>query len=178
MTDEPLTPDERQSMDRLAREIEPPAGLEDRVVSSLYASGHLRRPGRAWLGRVAAALVIFLAGYGAAWLPAAFAGRDSRPAYLLLLYGGATASAEAEAARVQEYAAWARAEAEAGDLVTGERLGASQIVLGPRAAGPADEAGPAGFFMIRAADAAAAAAIAARCPHLRHGGTVVVRAIE
>jgi hypothetical protein len=41
---------------------------------------------------------------------------------------------------------------------------------------PADE--PSGFFIIRAATRAEAAATAARCPHLRHGGSVVVRSLD
>jgi hypothetical protein len=37
---------------------------------------------------------------------------------------------------------------------------------------------PSGFFMVRAASREDALAIASGCPHLRHGGTVVVRAID
>jgi hypothetical protein len=36
-------------------------------------------------------------------------------------------------------------------------------------------AGPVGFFLIRAESFEAAAATAAECPHVKYGGTVVIR---
>ena len=96
---------------------------------------------------------------------------------MLLLYGAQATSADEEQARVEEYSAWAAEQAAAGRLIAAERLGEVTSVLGAAPAGAAPGAEPAGFFLIRAASAEAAAAIASDCPHLRYGGSVVVRRV-
>ena len=180
MNDEPLSPDERAAMDALPKEIPVPRGLEDRLVTSLRASGQLRAQSkRAWIGRLAAAIVIFLAGYTAARVP--WPGRvapSEGDEYLLLLYGAPSASPAEEAARVEEYKAWANEERAAGRLVGAEKLAGSFMMLGSPSGGPSNPAEPSGFFLLRAATASEAATAAQRCPHVRHGGTVVVRPIS
>lgn len=64
-----LSPAERRALSNLPREMDPPAGLEERVVALLRRRGHLpiplRRRGqlRPWLvGAAAAALAIFASG--------------------------------------------------------------------------------------------------------------------
>jgi hypothetical protein len=111
--------------------------------------------------------------------------------YLLLLHGPArpanagpptAADSAAERAIVDEYRAWATSLANAGSLVTAEKLAdqpltmliADREVQMPR--NTPEELG--GFFLIQAADSAEAFRIARNCPHLRHGGTVQVRRIE
>jgi hypothetical protein len=98
------------------------------------------------------------------------------PAYLLLLYGGETTAVEAEAARVAEYAGWGRRLADRGQLVAADRLAREEITFGPALA--AGGAGPVGFFLIRAATLDDARAAGAECPHLKYGGTVVIRPIH
>jgi hypothetical protein len=180
MNDEPLSPDERAAMDGLPKEMPLPAGLEDRVVTSLRASGHVRMQSRrAWIGRLAAAVVIFLAGFAAARLPWPGGVAPSEgDEYLLLLYGAPSASPAEEEARVAEYRAWANEEREAGRLVGAEKLAGSFMLLGSPGGGPSNPAEPSGFFLLRAATASEAAQAAQRCPHVRHGGTVVVRPVE
>jgi hypothetical protein len=178
-----LTPEERAALDRLPREVAPGAAFEDRVVGGLRDARLLRpsRPWRRYLWQTAAAVLLIAGGF--------VAGR-ARPAddpptaatttrqYLLLLYGAASATPELERARVTEYGNWARAEAAAGRLVMGERLGDARVVLGSERTAPPASNEPNGFFLIRAASFEEASRTAARCPHVSHGGTVVVRAIE
>jgi hypothetical protein len=111
--------------------------------------------------------------------------------YVLLLHGPArppsagpatAADSAAERAIVDEYRAWAVSLANAGSLVTAEKLAddpltmlvADRTVQMQR--NTPDELG--GFFLIQVADSAEAFRIARACPHLKHGGSVQVRRIE
>ena len=178
-----LTPGEREAFRRLPRELAPSAGFEDRVAGALRDHGALPRR-HAWRPHVwqaAAAMLLIAGGF--------FAGRLRAPAtapppethaqqYLLLLYGAPSATPDIERARVTEYGNWARTEAAAGRLVMGERLGADRAVLGSDTTAPPAANEPSGFFLIRAASLDEASRTAARCPHVAHGGTVVVRRVE
>ena len=188
MTDDPLPLDEQARVDALPRAIDPPPRLEDRVVRELQARGALKplRPRPAWL-QIAAALLLVISGFTIGRLTAASDASPlqspERPAidgrrYLLLVYGAHSTTPAEETARVAEYGAWARDEGVAGRLLAGEKLGDTATVLGNAAAAPPSLADPAGFFIIRAATPEEASATASRCPHLRHGGTVVVKKIE
>jgi hypothetical protein len=93
---------------------------------------------------------------------------------MLLLYEDAAyrapATPEEQAARVAEYVGWAEDLRERGIDIEGEELapeGASEGRLGILS----------GYFLVAAPDADAAVAIARTTPHVRHGGTVVVRRI-
>lgn len=167
----------------------PPPQLEARVADTLTRRGLLappaRRAGRP-LWRVARALaaaaIVFVAG--------AVAGRMSRtpqPAtptaarFVLLLYDGDDAGgAAAEAARIDEHRRWARALAEGGRSVSGEKLGPAARELGPAGLTPAlrDSVALGGFFIISADNTDDAVAVARTSPLLRHGGRIVVRPID
>jgi hypothetical protein len=177
----------------LPREAEAPRGLEDATVEALVARGLLRRPParrpRAPVPALAlaASVLLFLGGVAV--------GRRGEPAlppappgqFALLLYEGPgyrhSAPGE-EAERVREYGAWAAARAEQGELVAGEKLREDpDVVVGSdgTVSTPAPPAGAdrlAGFFLIRAADARRAVEIARSCPHVRYGGSIVIREIE
>jgi hypothetical protein len=174
MPDDSLSPEERAALDRLPRAAAPPPHLEDRVVAALHRAGRLRprRARPAWL-RLAAAIALVSGGLvlGRLTMPTAPAPADS--AYLLLLYGG-DAPIGAEPGRVAEYAAWAGTLRQRQQLIVAERLTPDARVLGQPTPGGA---GPVGFFLIRADTLDAAAATAASCPHLKYGGTVVVRPV-
>lgn len=156
---------------------------------------------RAWAWgalALAAALAAFFAGIsvsdrGAGRTPA---GREVVPAataerYLLLLYEDAAYRApstpEEQAARVAEYGGWVADLRARGIDIRGEELAPTDesAWLDGRERGiPAVEGAPAGelgmlsgYFLVAAADANAAVAIARTTPHLRHGGTVVIRRI-
>jgi hypothetical protein len=167
--------------------LEPPAGLEERVVGTLRGRGLLRGPAAAprrafaprwaWPVAIAAGLLLFVGGFALGRRPATSPAAGLSQ-YTLLLYEGPefNAAGTSEPALVREYRAWAGELAERGRLVAGEKLGGQEWTLGEGAA-PVT-AGPAGFFVIAARDRDEALAIARTCPHLRHGGTVSVRPIE
>jgi len=89
----------------------------------------------------------------------------------------AAREAEEEAARVEEYSSWARAQAGSGSLLAGEKLKDEERVL----SAPGAHEGPTratGYFVVAAPDLEGAVAVARTCPHLRHGGGIVVRPID
>jgi hypothetical protein len=174
------TPDDDtplHGIDALATTMTPAPALEDRVVAGLAARGFIHRGRRGWVDAAAAAVLIATGvGLGTVWSrPAA----DPRPAYLLLLYPGASPvlDSQAEAAAAREYGAWAGRLRAEGHAITGERLadGAESV---PAAGAAADGAAVQGFFVVSAGSAAEAAEIARSSPHVARGGTVVVRAID
>ncbi|MGH9367723.1 MAG: YciI family protein, partial [Thermoanaerobaculia bacterium] len=178
---------ERQAFSELARELPPPDAVEERIVSALRSRGLIRsgRPrARAWaaIGAVAAGIALLAAGYllGRGSTAARQAALPESRFALFLLRGEQQepARGEEEAARVEEYRAWARGLAGAGRFVTGEKLedrGERLGVSGPLAA-PAEEE-IRGFFVISASDFEDALAVARGCPHLRYGGRILVRPI-
>jgi hypothetical protein len=167
----------------LAPEIAPRAGLEERTVAALRARGLLR--GRAmrwrlrpagWLAAAGILVAVFLAGFAS--------GRAGRVAprpeasFALILYGSVGGDSATQMERAAEYGRWARAQHEAGRVVGGEALGDFISAAGSdtvAAGGPEDLVG---FFLVQAPDRAAAARLAAGCPHVKYGGRVVVRAIQ
>ena len=195
---EPLDDATREALSRLDRTTTVTPGLEDRVVAELRERGLLadgrrgaRGASRRQLAAAALALATGLGGFGAGarWgtAPAAAPAVDATAAggrYLLLLREGAAydhpADAAAHAARVAEYAGWARGLARAGILEAGEELAAAGTLLEPGggARPAADGESVGGFFLLRAGDDARALALARDCPHLRHGGKVEVRRIR
>ena len=177
MTDESLTPEEERALAALPREAPLPAGLEDRVVSALGRAGHLlvRRPARSrWWLQIAAALVLVGGGIAVGRVTAAPVAGNG-PGFLLLLYGSASAPGRSESDFVAEYSAWAASLRAERRLVAAERLAPESQVLGNAIPGGAQ---PVGFFLIRADTDESAIAAARSCPHLKYGGTVVVKSVE
>jgi hypothetical protein len=185
-----LTDQEREALARLSREAAPPARLEETTVAALVERGLLRRrSGRRMAGwglAAAAAAALFAGGF--------FAGRqgsaptaDALPRFVLLLYEGPeyrnTAPGQ-EQDRVREYAGWARERGASGELEAGEKLREdAAVVIRPDGSVATEAPAPgatrlAGFFLIRAADDRAALEIARSCPHVRYGGSIVIREIE
>ncbi len=133
---------------------------------------------------VIAGAVSLIAGHAALAAPAA-----SKARFLLLLNEDAAYQAsrvEGSADRIAEYSAWAKGLADSGKLAAGEKLkNEGRVLHGAtrRAVSVSDlpggrPGGLAGYFVIAAADLREAEAIALTCPHLKYGGTVVVRPIE
>ncbi len=197
MQDDELTPDEQRAFAALPRDIAPPAGLEDRVTRAVVtgealpdAAGPAAIP-RSWpaaLLRVAAALVLFLAGAaaGRATAPAAppapagsaqtGAAYDDRPPYLLTLYGGAPRAQKSPEELFEEYSAWARELYDSGHLIASARLDDDREVFGDWGWVPTERL-PGGFFYIRASSREEAQAIARESPHVRYGGAVELRGV-
>ncbi|MEZ4415503.1 MAG: hypothetical protein R3E10_07085 [Gemmatimonadota bacterium] len=179
---------QRPDLARLRESPPPPAALEDRVVASLKARGWLgpRRGGRrAWLaqaGALAAATAGFLLGRA---IPgrSAPAPATTGPRWMLLLYeddGYQAPAPGAESERVQEYVHWARTLTDDLRAVEGSELGPERVVVAPALAEAPSQSGPAaerlsGYFVISAASMDDARGVAETCPHVRHGGRIVIR---
>jgi len=183
-SDEDLTAAEKSALAALSQDVAPPGDLEPRVLEALRTRGLLRASGAGVFrgGRVAAvacsAAILF--GLGAwvgsrAWLPAASQKAPNR--YLLLLEGPGDPAPQEEARRVEEYRRWARSVSAAGHAITGEKLRPEFVRLGPEipAGGGAEVRG---FFIIAAVNDQEALQIARGCPHLLHGGRIIVRPID
>jgi hypothetical protein len=170
---------------------QPPPELERRVLETLAKRGLVGRRtaggrvSRAWRTAlmIAAGMVFFAS--GALWQRVSARGASSttdvRSRYALLLYGALTESAEAEQARVDEYRRWLGSIAADGRYVAGEKLrdGARELTSAGAIDRPtADAESLAGFFIVSASTPAEAESIARSCPHIRHGGKVVLRAID
>jgi hypothetical protein len=147
-------------MTNLPREIAPDSALEERVVSALVAAGLVRRR-RAWPLWSAAAVILL--GLGLTVL------RPGRTlvkgnTYVVLLYEDSTyipALPGHNDERVAVLSRWADSLDSKGEYERAGRL------LGPGPLG--------GLFMVRAADDAAAAQIAASCPFTQWGGHIEVK---
>jgi hypothetical protein len=133
----------------------------------------------------AAAVLLLVGGFLAGSRFAAVPSAPEGPRFVLLLYedeGFAPTAPPADL--VAEYGQWAANARSDGVAIGGEKLDDRGWVLEPGAL-PPDAREPdhpdlgrmTGYFVISASDEAEALAIARTCPHLRHGGRVVVRGI-
>lgn len=146
----------------LPRERQPDPALEERVVSTLVASGLVRRRrSRAPIWLAAAAALVLAIGFSY-WRTQHVAAPGNT--YVMLLYLDSTYRFPAPghgAERIAELSRWADSLAKRG-----------QLDLGGHLVGSRD---PGGLFIIRARSDSDAARIAASCPHLKYGGRVEVR---
>jgi hypothetical protein len=151
-------------MTNLPLEIQPDSGLEERVVSTLLAAGLVRRR-RAWPAWMAAAAAVIVLAFGVTMFrPKQLAPGQS---YVVLLYEDSTYRPTPpghDAERVAVVARWADSLDAIGKL---DRAGR---VRGPGEIG--------GLFIVRAADDADAARIAASCPFTKWGGHIEVKRFE
>jgi len=84
----------------------------------------------------------------------------------------------ASAAILADYGRWTDRLTREGTLIGGEKLADSTAWLGPAPETSTTGDHLAGFMVIRAKDRAAAANIAATCPHLKYGGRIELRMIS
>jgi hypothetical protein len=166
---------EREALRSMAQAPPPPEILE-RVLEQLGRSRPRRRRVATWSLSAAASVALFACGVlvgerRATPVP------DPRPLYLLLLYDVTTLAPQEEAARISEYGAWAGRVRASGHLKAGEKLKDEAVVLGPRFQA-AEEGRLGGYFLIAATGLDQALEIARDCPHVRHGGRVVVRPVD
>jgi hypothetical protein len=158
----------------------PPARLERRVMRSLRQRGLVVKSGLddrlRQFGRVAAAAgiaaALFAGGLATGRLAgrAALAAAPAGPRFALLLFEDARFIPGDNAERVREYNDWARGVVARGHAISGEELAPAD--------GVSDVGQPVGFFILSASDEREANAIARTCPHVLHGGTVVVHAVR
>lgn len=150
----------------IPREITPPPELERKIARELRRQGLLRRRPMALFAVAAAALIAVIA----VWQmrPA-----TPTPNYILLLYE----SPQFTGGNRAEYGQWA---GQMQPLIAGgEELGTGNVLAVAGNNTPLPNATPklTGYFLIDAADDAGAMRVARACPHLRHGGAVVLRKI-
>ncbi len=186
--DVPWTEEERAALDRLDREMTPPPDAEERIVAALARRGILRKRRRVlrgpwpWLLAAAAAAAFFAAGLSVGGRQGRQGRHDGRraavtsPRFVLFLFDeGEPGGGD----RVAEYKAWARSLS-SGRFVAGEKLKPGGRWLTRTAA--AEDTSPSrdlgGYFVIEAPDLDGALAVARTCPHLRHGGRILVRLID
>ncbi len=173
----------------LPRTVEPPVGLEERVVATLRDRGLIgRRHGPGWPLLAAASLAAVLCGWVARGLlaPPAPAAVAEKEFVLLLAEPQNLRTDKPTAALVAEYRAWAMELAEQGKLARaaklaweGRRLASPEPAVVVETTEPRPNlAGTTGFFVVRARDLDEALAIARTCPHLAYGGELSVRPVE
>ena len=187
MKDDPENEADARLADALPRlhvEVEPPPGVEDRLVGRLRDRGDIKSKRRVpvWLAGLglaaAAALVVTL-------LRRPDGAGNQEPQFLLLIaedarYTPPSDSSDARA-RVTEYTEWAGRLAGAGRLISAGELAyaGTDVRAEGRTASVIDtQAGAvSGYFLVHAKSLAQAEQLAAESPHLKYGGTVVVRPI-
>ena len=163
----------------LPREIAPPGELRDRIENDLRRRGHISSRASG-LTRRAALLLLPIAGFAMGWLlrpTVAPADRhdDRQPRFILLLYGGMDSPTDNS---VREYGDWARRLAASGTEVSGEKLADDQELLVGAPLSSSARADLRGYFIVEAADLQRAQQLAGSHPHLKRGGTIVVRRID
>jgi len=185
-----LNPEGHEKFRELSRGPQPPAWLEQRVVDSLRSHGLLASRARrhllwAWaVASVTACVFCFGAGVLVRSRVVAIPPKPTGNRYVLLLTHSSSvvaSGAAQESALVQEYSAWAQRQRIGGRLIAGEKLNDSSLELsgsqGLQEVHTQDTS-LGGYFVIAAPSLDAAIAIARTCPHLKHGGTIVIRPID
>ena len=169
MTDQHEPDDEvAAALHSLPREMAPPAHVGVRLASRIRRPSRTRGP--IWRAAVAACLVAAAFAAGRVTAPRTVTPAPAGQKFALLLYGGGSGGDD----RAAEYGAWAVEARRSGRQVSGERLADTSMQTGM----PIPEVEPVrGFFIVQAADAAEALALARRHPHAAVG-TVVVRPID
>src|SRR5215471_9101265 len=124
--DQDWTAQERAQLRALRLDRAPREALERAVIGRIAGRGLIGRARPVPWARMLAALTAAAALFGGGLLLGSRSGRATGPPdlprYLLLLEGADTGTVEEEQQRVGEYRAWARREARAGRLLSGEKL--------------------------------------------------------
>ena len=152
-------------MTNLPREIQPDSALEERVVSTLVATGLARRR-RVWPMWVAAAAAVIVLAVGVTMFRPTHSLVEGK-SYVVMLYEDSTyrpAPPGHDAERVAVLARWADSLDAIGKFERAGRL---------RGPGPLG-----GLFIVRAVDDADAARIAASCPFTQWGGHIEMKRFE
>jgi hypothetical protein len=140
-----------------------------------------RWPARRILAHAAALVLAAVLGASVPGLWTRFvSARSAEPTYVLLFIGSRAREMPTDEVRAigQDFRRWSDSLRAEGRLVaSGQLAGDAQVVRSPTAAaGSVDVlARMEGYFVIRAADDAAALALARACPYVRYQGHVVVR---
>jgi hypothetical protein len=159
--------DDRLDLSSVPRELPPPPGIDRRIAAALRRERGVRRvPLIAYALAAVAAIAIAIFVYQR---PAPVV----QPGYILLLYESPQFTGGSRA----EYSRWAKEMRPS--VVGGEELGMRDVaaLAGTVTPLPTGSSRLAGYFLLSAADDTRASDIARACPHLTHGGAVVLRKI-
>jgi hypothetical protein len=173
-----LSLDEREALENVKDNAVPPQHIERALVDALRHQGLIGAPRRLWLLPTVAAAAVIVGIAAGMWGSRGLGDRPSSAArYVLLLYAGD--QGEASPDRREEYARWARTVSAQGTAVSGNELAgdAEEITIAPPPQPYSNPTPLLGYFVIGARDLAEARRIAATCPHLRHGGRIVLRRV-
>jgi len=157
--------DDSNDLRGIRRETTPPDRTVDAIAKRLRREGLLRRrlPRRVWLLAAAIAMILvatpFIVNHEQ---------KTPQPRYILLLYEPAGFAGGSRA----EYAHWAH---QMSPLVVGGEELSNDVVMASSPTRSNEHL--TGYFLIDARDDATAERVARNCPHLRHGGVVVLRRI-
>lgn len=155
--------------------------LEEKVIRALKAESLIRDRAGRWSApgaRIGAVAAILLIGAILVTVLTLYPRpSDGGETYMLALYDGPGLKAAPNGGSyAAEYGRWARAHGDgAAAVIGGEELGPPAAILGPAGAG---DPALAGFFLVRAPSQSEAVALARTSPHIRHGGTIVVRRVR
>jgi hypothetical protein len=193
--EEPLSETERRALHALHEDLLPPPALEDRVILELKGHGLLRaqHAGSRWRWRaaitLAASLAVFLIGMYVGIRTTSPVPRPGGAQFVFFLVEGesfrAPLSGEEEY-RIAEYRNWAHHLGESGIRLSGEKLKEGEAILGSSpsrqlSAGAGADGGVGslgGYFIVEAKNLEQARKIASTCPHLLHGGRLIIRQID
>lgn len=173
----------------------PPAGLEEQTVAGLRQRDLLAPQPKTTQQLVARPLVaaalavaVFSAGLVVGRIVPSTS-PASEPRFALLLYGASTSDDPAlHTARAAEYSEWARKTHATGSVEGGEALASDGVTLRLATTDEAAESNAAadmqpgtgelaGYFLVTAPTIEDAVRLARDCPHLKYGGTTIVRRI-
>jgi hypothetical protein len=161
------------------RDIQPPPGLEGRVIDSLRARGFIAspRPMRHVGALALAAALVAVSFFGGMSLQRSRQVNALRPAasrYVLLLYGNSAPDLRDRPALVKEFGEWTGRLRQSGQYLQGAELSDESVPVGPSSA---TSDSPTGMFVYTASDSAEAVRIARDCPHIRRGGSAQLRPV-
>jgi len=193
--EETLSEAERRALQALHEDLLPPPALEDRVILELKSQGLLRAqhagwrwPRRAALA-LAASLAVFLGGVYFGTRATSPAPRSAGAQFVFFLVEGESFRAPLpgeEKDRIAEYRNWAHRLGDSGIRLSGEKLKDGEEILraspsGVLSAGAEAKDGVGslgGYFIVEAKNLEQARKIASTCPHLLHGGRLIIRQID
>lgn len=193
-----LTSDEADALQKLAKEKQPPAFVESRIIDALREAQLIQNSWFEWRRRsvltgLALAVLVSIFGVGVvfgSWWSSASAKTRDLPRFMLVLRNTprllAAPTDDERLQRVAEYSTWAKGMSQKGVVIDGEKLNDEAHMLSVVDGRPVvsnsqqnpNDAAIAGYFLIYARDYREAVGIAENCPHLKYGGTIEVRQID
>lgn len=179
-----LTQEEKAAFQALARNEQPPSGLEDRLVDLLKDEGLIkqnRTMNTYWkyLAGLAASVLIFFAGNLLGRQSANTVAIDPLQGYMMILKEDAGFQPGDPMEMFQEYASWMNGLAEKGVKITGQELkdSAWQVTKShTETMGSEAATRTTGYFLIQAKTEAEALAVVKDNPHLKYGGVIELKA--